>query len=397
GFLACLSDLITAGGFLACLSDLITAGGFLACLSDLITAAEDFIKTGSLTQERKGQNRYSVKMGDFYLYKNISKVNPFEGPQYHLAPKWAFYLQAAFMGFVLFFGFPLNGLVLLVTMKYKKLRQPLNYILVNISLGGFIFVTFSVSQVFVASLRGYYFLGYTLCALEAAMGSVAGLVTSWSLAVLAFERYVVICKPFGSFKFGNTQALIGVACTWVIGVSCSSPPFFGWSRYIPEGLGCSCGPDWYTVGTEYNSETYTYFLLCTCFIAPLSIIIFSYSQLLAALRAVAAQQAESASTQKAEKEVSRMIIVMVGSFVVCYTPYALAGLCFTLDHETEKDYRLVTIPAFFSKSSCVYNPLIYCFLNKQFNACIMETVFGKKMSDESEMSSKTETSSVSTA
>lgn len=116
-----------------------------------------------------------ITMGKhFHLYENISKVDPFEGPQYYLAPMWAFYLQTAFMGFVFFAGTPLNFTVLLVTAKYKKLRVPLNYILVNITLAGFIFVTFSVSQVFVASARGYYFLGYTLCALEAAMGSVAG-------------------------------------------------------------------------------------------------------------------------------------------------------------------------------------------------------------------------------
>lgn len=57
-------------------------------------------------------------------------------------------------------------------------------------------------------------------------------------------------------------------------------------RYIPEGLGCSCGPDWYTHNEEYGCTSYMYFLLITCFCMPLSIIIFSYSQLLGALRAV---------------------------------------------------------------------------------------------------------------
>ncbi|XP_062373653.1 ultraviolet-sensitive opsin-like [Sardina pilchardus] len=333
-------------------------------------------------------------MKDFYLYENISKVSPFEGPQYHIAPKWAFYMQAAFMGFVFFAGTPLNATVLLVTAKYKKLRQPLNYILVNISVAGFIFDVFSVSQVFITSLRGYYFLGHTMCALESSMGTVAGLVTAWSLAVLAFERYIVICKPIGNFKFGSGHALGGVAFTWFMGIGCALPPFFGWSRYIPEGLGCSCGPDWYMPNTEYNSESYTAFLMVTCFIAPLTCIIFSYSQLLSALRAVAAQQAESASTQKAEKEVFRMILIMTTSYIICWTPYAAAALYYTLDHESEKDYRLVTIPALFSKSATVYNPLIYCFMNKQFNACIMETVFGKKIEESSEVS-KTEVSSVS--
>lgn len=57
-------------------------------------------------------------------------------------------------------------------------------------------------------------------------------------------------------------------------------------RYIPEGLQCSCGPDWYTVGTKYRSEYYTWFLFIFCFIVPLALICFSYSQLLGALRAV---------------------------------------------------------------------------------------------------------------
>lgn len=55
-------------------------------------------------------------------------------------------------------------------------------------------------------------------------------------------------------------------------------------RYIPEGLGCSCGPDWYTNNEEYHCASYTKFLIVTRFLMP--IIFFSYSQLLGALRAV---------------------------------------------------------------------------------------------------------------
>ncbi|XP_069580247.1 opsin-1, short-wave-sensitive 1 [Brachyistius frenatus] len=308
----------------------------------------------------------------FHLYKNISKVSPFEGPQHYLAPLWTFHLQTIFMDLVLFAGTPLNLVVLLATLKYKKLRIPLNYIMVNISLASFIFVTFSVSQVFLATMKGYFFLGHTMCALESAMGSIAG-ESSSSLRFLS----------------SSNHALGAVLFTWMMGIGCASPPFFGWSRYIPEGLGCSCRPDRYTHNEEFHCTSYMNFLMVTCFIAPLTIVIFSYSQLSGALRAVAAQQTE--------KEVSRMIVVMVSSFVTCYGPYAVAGFYFAYLPDENKDYRLVTVPTFFSKSSCVYNPLIYVFMNKQFNGCIMKMVFGKKMDESSEVSSKTEASSVSTA
>ncbi|NWS64697.1 OPSUV protein, partial [Chunga burmeisteri] len=341
----------------------------------------------------------STMSGDdeFYLFKNGSSGGPWDGPQYHIAPPWAFYLQTAFMGFVFLVGTPLNAIVLVVTVKYKKLRQPLNYILVNISFSGFISCIFSVFTVFVSSSQGYFVFGKHMCSLEGFVGATGGLVTGWSLAFLAFERYIVICKPFGNFRFSSKHALMAVVATWVIGIGVAVPPFFGWSRYVPEGLQCSCGPDWYTVGTKYKSEYYTWFLFIFCFIRPGP----GWGRTLTPLWAqVAAQQQESATTQKAEREVSRMVVVMVGSFCLCYVPYAALAMYMVNNRDHGLDLRLVTIPAFFSKSACVYNPIIYCFMNKQFRACIMETVCGKPMTDDSDISSsaqRTEVSSVSSS
>ncbi|KAB0399702.1 hypothetical protein E2I00_009031 [Balaenoptera physalus] len=327
---------------------------------------------------------------EFFLFKNISLVGPWDGPQYHLTPVWAFHLQAAFTGFVFFVGMPLNATVLVATLRYRNCHE-------------------------------YFVFGSHVCALEAFLGCTAGLVTGWSLAFLAFERYIIICKPFGNFHFSSKHALTVVLATWTIGIGVSIPPFFGWSRFVPEGLQCSCGPDWYTVGTKYYSEYYTWFLFIFCYIVPLSLICFSYSQLLGVFRAVsafregqggrdhkalgereervAAQQQESATTQKAEREVSHTVVMMVGSFCLCCTPYAALAMYTVNNRNHGVDLRFVTIPAFFSKSACVYNPIIYCFMNKQFRACIMEMVCGKPMTDESDMSSsqKMEVSTVSSS
>ncbi|XP_023988142.1 LOW QUALITY PROTEIN: short-wave-sensitive opsin 1 [Physeter macrocephalus] len=339
---------------------------------------------------------------EFFLFKDISLVGPWYGPQYHLAPVWASHLQAAFTGFVFFVGTPLNATALVVTLRYRKLRQPLNCILVNVSLGGFIYCIFSVFVVFITSCHGYFVFGCHVCALGAFLGCTAGLVTGWSLAFLVFERYIIICKPFGNFRFSSKHALMVVLATWTIGIAVSIPPFFGWSRFVPEGLQCSCGPDWYTVGTKYYSEYYTWFLFIFCYIAPLSLICFSYSQLLEVFRAVAVQQQESATTQKAEREVSHMVVMMVGSFCLCYTPCAALAMYTVNNRNHRVDLWFVTIPAFFSKSACVYNPIVYCFMNKQeklFQARIMEMVCGKPMTDESDMSSsqKMEVSTVSSS
>lgn len=60
--------------------------------------------------------------------------------------------------------------------------------------------------------------------------SLPGQVALWSLVVLAVERYIVVCKPMGSFKFSGTHAGIGVAFTWIMAMACAVPPLVGWSR-----------------------------------------------------------------------------------------------------------------------------------------------------------------------
>lgn len=80
---------------------------------------------------------------------------------------------------------------------------------------------------------------------------------------------------------------------------------------------------------------------------------------------VAKQQEQSATTQKAEREVTKMVVVMVMGFLVCWLPYASFALWIVTHRGEPFDVRLASIPSVFSKASSVYNPVIYVFMNKQ--------------------------------
>lgn len=83
----------------------------------------------------------------------------------------------------------------------------------------------------------------------------------------------------------------------------------------------------------------------------------------------AAQQQESETTQRAEREVTRMVIFMVISFLVCWVPYATVAWYIFANQGTEFGPVFMTAPAFFAKSSALYNPVIYILLNKQVCFC----------------------------
>nr|XP_060613032.1 pinopsin-like [Anolis sagrei ordinatus] len=298
---------------------------------------------------------------------------PFDGPQWpFLAPRGTYTSVAVLMGLVMVSAAVVNGLVILVSVQYKRLRSPLNYILVNLAVADLLVTFFGSTISFANNIYGFFVFGPTACEFEGFMVSLTGIVGLWSLAILAFERYLVICKPVGDFRFQQRHAVIGCAFTWLWSLLWTLPPLFGWSSYIPEGLRTSCGPNWYTGGSDNNSYIMTLFV--TCFVTPLAMIVFSYANLLLTLRAVAAQQKELETTQRAEREVTRMVITMVMAFLVCWLPYASFAMVVATNKDLFIQPALASLPSYFSKTATVYNPIIYVFMNKQFRSCLLSTM-----------------------
>ncbi|XP_028853643.1 opsin-1, short-wave-sensitive 2 [Denticeps clupeoides] len=327
---------------------------------------------------------------------NITALSPFLVPQDHLGDTGLFYFMGAYMILLTIVGTAINGLTIVCTIQYKKLRSHLNYILVNLAVANLLVTSFGSSICGISFFYKYFIFGPLGCKMEGFTASVGGMVSLWSLAVVAVERYLVICKPVGNFSFKSHHALFGCAITWVFAMVAAVPPLVGWSRYIPEGFQCSCSPDWYTTGNKYNNETYTMFLFCFCFGVPFTTIVFCYGQLLFTMKAAAKAQADSASTQKAEREVTKMVIVMVLGFMVCWFPYAGFALWIISNRGQAFDLRLATIPSVLSKSSTVYNPVIYILMNKQFRSCMMQLVFcGKSPFGDDEESSTSQVTQVS--
>ncbi|KAH0630205.1 hypothetical protein JD844_012932 [Phrynosoma platyrhinos] len=309
--------------------------------------------------------------------------SPFEYPQYYLADPWQFSALAAYMFLLILLGFPINFLTLFVTIQHKKLRTPLNYILLNLAIANLFMVLIGFTTTMYTSMNGYFIFGTIGCNIEG-----------------FFATLGVVCKPMSNFRFSETHAIIGVSFTWIMALACAGPPLLGWSRYIPEGMQCSCGVDYYTPNPEVHNESFVIYMFLVHFVTPLTIIFFCYGRLVCTVKAAAAQQQESATTQKAEREVTRMVILMVISFLICWVPYASVAFYIFTHQGSDFGPVFMTIPAFFAKSSAIYNPVIYILMNKQFRNCMIMTLCcGKNPLAEEDTSAgtKTETSTVSTS
>ncbi|KAM6443767.1 vertebrate ancient opsin-like [Liasis olivaceus] len=298
-----------------------------------------------------------------------SLVDPFSQPLDSIE-SWNFHLLSALMFLVTSLSLFENFTVILVTLKFKQLRQPLNYVIVNLSVADFLVSLVGGTISFLTNLKGYFYMGRWACVLEGFAVTFFGIVALWSLALLAFERYVVICRPLGNVHFKGKHATLGIAFVWIFSFIWTIPPTMGWSSYTTSKIGTTCEPNWYS--GEYSDHTFIITFFTTCFITPLLIILVSYGKLMRKLRKVSDAQGRLGSTRKPERQVTKMVVIMILAFLICWTPYAAFSILVTTCPSIELDPRLAAIPAFFSKTATVYNPVIYVFMNNQFRKCLVQ-------------------------
>lgn len=115
---------------------------------------------------------------NFYVpFSNKTGVvrSPFEYPQYYLAEPWQFSMLAAYMFLLIVLGFPINFLTLYVTVQHKKLRTPLNYILLNLAVANLFMVFGGFTTTLYTSMHGYFVFGATGCNLEGFFATLGGM------------------------------------------------------------------------------------------------------------------------------------------------------------------------------------------------------------------------------
>ncbi|XP_028337955.1 long-wave-sensitive opsin 1 isoform X1 [Physeter macrocephalus] len=226
--------------------------------------------------------------GSVFTYTNSNSTrDPFGGPSYHIAPRWVYHRTTVWMVFVVIASIFTNGLVLAATMKFKKLRHPLNWILVNLAIADLAETIIAGTISAVNQMYGYFVLGHPLCIVEGYTVALCGITGLWSLAIISWERWMVVCKPFGNVRFDAKLAIAGIAFSWTWAAVWTAPPILGWSRYWPHGLKTSCGPDVFSGSSYPGAQSYVAALVIACGLVPLGTIVLCYLQVWLAIRAVA--------------------------------------------------------------------------------------------------------------
>ncbi|XP_060623915.1 vertebrate ancient opsin-like [Anolis sagrei] len=293
-----------------------------------------------------------------------SNSNHRHGQEQSLSPT-GHLITAICLGVIGSLGFLNNLLVLVLFCRNKVLRSPINLLLMNISLSDLMVCIVGTPFSFAASTQGKWLIGPAGCVWYGFANTFFGTVSLISLAVLSYERY---CTMMGTTEADATnykKVWMGIFLSWIYSLFWSLPPLFGWSSYGPEGPGTTCSVNWHS--RDANNTSYIICLFIFCLVIPFIIIVYCYGKLLCAIKQVSGVTQGMAQTR--EQRVLIMVVVMIICFLLCWLPYGIVALIATFGKPGLVTPSASIIPSVLAKSSTVYNPVIYIFLNKQFYRC----------------------------
>ena len=177
-----------------------------------------------------------------------------------------FICLAAFIG---------NVSLFLIVYKNPNLRTITNMFILNLAAADILVSVLSMPVTMVTIVKEYWVFGHTACVVLGYFTILSFIASVMSLGMIAINRYFYIVKwNTYTITFAKTKALLYAAGVWFVSMFLASPPLFGWAeyRFIPGKSYCF---------VYWPSNVYfMYFMITVCFFGPLSVMAFSYYNIL---------------------------------------------------------------------------------------------------------------------
>ncbi|XP_035208317.1 melanopsin-like, partial [Stegodyphus dumicola] len=183
-------------------------------------------------------------------------------------------IAAVVLFFIMLLGCFNNLLVIIVVGGTKKLRTPMNSILLNLSVSDFIISAFGTPMSFASAVNRKWIFGEFLCEAYAFLMTLTGMTAIGTLAAIAIDRYIIISRSFRGQALSTVSATATIIVIWAYSLAQALPPLFGWNRYIVEHPGIACSLDWQTADTL--NAAFIAYIFVLGYILPVAIMSFCY-------------------------------------------------------------------------------------------------------------------------
>ena len=286
---------------------------------------------------------------------------------------------------VFFISFIANFLVCYVIIKNKRFRSVTYALIANLSVSDLMITIFNIPFNLMRFTMRDWIFGEFICKLTSLTLMCAIYVSTFTMAAIALDRYLVILYPLRP-RLTFSAGIVIVVVTWVIGVLMSLPfPMF--ARVERVDLLLISANRCNLVYPEPADDYARYFTLATFiaqFVLPMSLSGVAYGQIVQKLwsRQLLGQTTDhqKLNHEKTRRRTIKMLIVVILVFVLCWLPLNLYHIL--TDFHPDRNRFSYNSTAFLAChwvaiSSCCYNPFIYCWFNNNFRQ-VLRSLFRRK-------------------
>ncbi|XP_025421069.1 RYamide receptor-like [Sipha flava] len=270
-----------------------------------------------------------------------------------------------------------NALVIWIVTSSRRMRNVTNLYIANLALADIVIGLFSIPFQFQAALLQRWNLPAVMCPFCPFVQVLSVNVSIFTLTAIAIDRHRAILSPLSATP-SKFRAKMSIAAIWAIAFALATPMAVALRVQLIE-YGDGDGrklvkPFCYNVRLpERTMLFYRVTLLFVQYLVPVVIITVVYMRM--ALRLWGshapgnAQDSRDANLMRNKKKVIKMLVIVVGLFVLCWLPLQTYNVLQDI-FPSINQFRYINIVFFccdwLAMSNSCYNPFIYGIYNEKF-------------------------------
>jgi allatostatin receptor len=281
-------------------------------------------------------------------------------------------------GIIIIIGLIGNALVVVVVAANAQMRSTTNLLIINLAVADLLFIVFCVPFTATDYVLTYWPFGDIWCKIVQYLIVVTAYASVYTLVLMSLDRFLAVVHPIRSMSVRTERhAIKAIVITWVVNLTTSVPVYYshGEKHYMfssDEHIVCIF------LNEEYQWAGFQISFFVTSYVLPLALICGLYLLMLLRLwRGVAPGGRVSAESRRGKRRVTRLVVVVVATFAICWCPIQIILVLKSLDR-----YEITTFGIMIQivshvlayMNSCV-NPILYAYLSENFRKAFRKMIY----------------------
>ncbi|KAI9518462.1 Somatostatin receptor type 1 [Dissostichus eleginoides] len=261
-----------------------------------------------------------------------------------------------------------NAMVIYVILKYAKMKTATNIYILNLAIADELFMLSVPFLATSAAVRHWPF-GSLMCRLVLSVDGINMFTSIFCLTVLSVDRYIAVVHPIKAARYRRpTVAKVVNVCVWGLSLIVILPIIIFADTVPAQDGGVDCNFLWPESAWSEAFVVYTFLL---GFLLPVGAICLCYCLMVARMRAVGLK-AGWLQRRRSEKKITRMVLLVVAVFVLCWMPFYIVQLVSVFHRPPDPMVTQLFVILSYANSSA--NPILYGFVSDNFRRSFQRIV-----------------------